>query len=249
MESFYWILSYQKTASAYFFHIQFNQRGFYCKFGRCIDPHHSTRVPSTPHHSTRVPSTPHMTQHYALRTAVHLTVFCSAAQAEWDPAVLSINTERQTFSRRQTGLFYCAQWRYIVVRVDVVVDSKQQRQKYIVMLTARMFNVKVTSCSATVIIPSWRKNRVLQRYGQSIKQCSFCCLPKTQHARMLLIHFLFNLLFPISIQNWTPQTEASRRDLWQLLLSDLYKNLRNVRVSSPPGTLHNTPPTPARNPL
>lgn len=90
----------------------------------------------------------HRAVHCALCTTVHNTVCVLQRCSSWlRTCCMSVNTQRQTLSRRQTVLFYCVQWRCIVVWVDVFIESKQQKEKYIVMLTARMFNVNVTSCS------------------------------------------------------------------------------------------------------
>lgn len=115
-------------------HTQCNHCGCCCKVSRYIDPHQNTRVPST--------------RHVTPQCALLCTTQCVLQRCSyWLRPSCTVNKYKETnFQQAADGAVYCFQWRYIVVRVDVVIDSKQQREKYIVMLTARMFNVNVTSC-------------------------------------------------------------------------------------------------------
>jgi hypothetical protein len=65
---------------------------------------------------------------------------------------------------------------------------------------------------ATVIIPSWRKNHVSQRYGQSVKQRSFCCYPKDK-TRTVCCPDTFCLIYSFPVLFGTELHRRSQHDV------------------------------------
>jgi hypothetical protein len=86
-------------------HMHYEREDWYCKLGRYIDPHHSTRVPSTPR-MTPALCTVHSCAPHQCSAGLHKLQYCP------------INTETQTFSRRQNWtVLLCSKGDTLFVRV------------------------------------------------------------------------------------------------------------------------------------
>jgi hypothetical protein len=159
------------------------------------------------------------------------------------------------FQPLQTAVCCCVQQRHIVVMVDELMDSKQWTEStllcYLQGRSVQMWR-HTPSCSIVCLSDHHQQSCCSCHSHDTVlkKEPRYTAKRKVGKAVHCLPAdtFFSNLLFPSFIRNLTLQTLSERRDLWQLLLSDLYKNLRNVRVSCPPVPFIAPPPQPPNPP-